>query len=314
MLKRETTAFVFPGQGSQAVGMGLDFYNNFNTAKQVFEEVDDVLSYKLSKIIFEGSEAELKQTQNTQSALMAVSIAIIKVMEEETGRKAYEISSVMAGHSLGEYSALCAAGSISVKQAAMLLKNRGQFMADATQGSMIALIGMEDEKIKSLIEKAKEGEVLVVANDNSIGQVVLSGNIGAIERANSIAKEYGAKMAIKLDVSGAFHSPLLEEASLKMKQVLEGIEFGEVKCTVLNNVNTLPYETSTQIKSLLTQQITSPVRWKDAMLKMEAIGIEVAVEVGSGKVLSGLFKRTAKNIKTFNISNIVEFKEFLNNL
>ena len=314
MLKREATAFVFPGQGSQIVGMGLDFYNNFNIAKKVFEEVDDVLSYKLSKIIFEGSEASLQQTQNTQSALMAVSIAIIKVIEEETGKKAYEIAGVMAGHSLGEYSALCAAGSISVKQAAILLKNRGQFMADATQGSMIALIGMEDEKIQSLVEKAKEGEVLVIANDNSVGQVVLSGNIGAIERASAIAKEYGAKMVIKLDVSGAFHSPLLEEASLKMKEVLDKEEFDALQCIVLNNVNTLPYETSEQIKSLLTHQITSTVRWKDTMLKMESIGIETAVEVGSGKVLSGLFKRTAKNIKTFNISNTLELKEFLNNL
>lgn len=308
----KNTAFVFPGQGSQIVGMGLDFYNNFKTAKMVFEEVDEVFNFKLSKIIFEGSEAELKQTQNTQGALMAVSIAIIKCLEEETGKKAYEMAHVMAGHSLGEYSALCAGGAVNIKDASMLLQNRGMLMSQSESGAMLALIGMEDSKILALIEKAKEGDVLVIANDNSIGQVVLSGSETAIQRANNLAKEYGAKIAVKLDVSGAFHSPLLTQASLKMNEVLNKVNFQKPNCVVLNNVDITAYESSEQIKNTLALQIISPVKWKDTMLKMEEMQITTAVEIGAGKVLCGLFKRTCKNIKTLNISNIDEFKVFIN--
>lgn len=313
MLKKEETAFVFPGQGSQVVQMGFDFYNNFQIAKEVFEEVDDYMNFKLSKIIFEGSEEELRKTENTQSALMATSMAIIKCLEQEVGRKAFDIVNTMAGHSLGEYSALCASESITLKEATILLKNRGLFMANVMPqgGAMLALIGMEEVKILELIEKAKEQEVLVIANDNSVGQVVLSGNDSAIQRAQLLAKEYGAKMAIKLEVSGPFHSPLLHQASLQMKDVLEKINFQKPKCKVLCNVNATYYTNELEIKDLLEKQIISSVKWKDTMLNMEQDGIKNVFEIGAGKVLCGLFKRTAKGINPINISSVEDLKNNL---
>lgn len=315
MIQKSEVSFIFPGQGSQFIGMGKDFATNFPVSKAVFDEVDDTLGVKLSEIIFEGSEAELKKTENAQSGIMAVSIAILKALESETGKKIEGMAGHLAGHSLGEYSALCASGAISLKQTAILLRKRGDFMAKSYKGgAMLAIIGLEEKAILALIEKVKMGGVLVIANDNANGQIVLSGNEDAIERARLAAIEMKAKMAIKLDVSGPFHSPLLETASFKMKGELERAEISLPKIPVINNVFVQSYTSVAEIKDVLARQITSKVRWRETIIAMENIGIKKTVEIGPGKVLSGLTKRTAPGILSCSINSILSINEFIKTL
>jgi [acyl-carrier-protein] S-malonyltransferase len=312
-MKNKKIALVFPGQGSQMTKMGLELYQNFKEAKDVFLEVDEALNFSLSKIIFEGTEEGLKKTENAQPALMATSIATLRVLEGLSGKKAKDFSSIVAGHSLGEYSALVTSDSISLKDGAVILRKRGEFMANAmpTGGAMLALIGMTEEKIADLIKTAKDGEVLVVANDNAEGQVVLSGNENAILKAQSLAKEFGAKMAVKLEVSGPFHSPLLANASKQMEEELAKYSIKLPSIQLINNINVEFYQDAKEIPSILAKQITSKVRWKETMLKMQQEGITHAIELGSGKVLCGLFKRTVKEIETANASNKAEVEGLL---
>ena len=310
-MTKQTTAIVFPGQGSQIVGMGKDIYDNFKVAKDVFNEVDEILSQKLSKIIFEGPAEELTKTQNTQPALMAVSIALTRVLENEFGQKLTDLANFTAGHSLGEYSALCAAGSISLSQTAKLLQIRGNSMAacgEKTTGSMAAILGVEIDVAQQIVNEARGSDILQIANDNSVGQIVISGSKTAIARALEIAKAKGAKRAIELPVSGAFHSDLMKDAEAKMQEALAAVEFKTPQIPLIANVTASEVSKPEEIKSLLVQQITGSVRWRETMLYLESKGIKQIIEIGSGKVLSGLVSRTCKEMSSTSIQNLADIK------
>ncbi len=309
------TALVFPGQGSQVVGMGKDLYENFSSAREIFKKIDDILDVNLSKIMFEGPVDELTKTQNTQPALMAVSVVIIEILEKEFGKKIVDIASFVAGHSLGEYSALCAAKALTVEQTAKLLQIRGLAMAKCgqkTQGAMAAILGVEIDIAKQIASEAAQSEVCEVANDNSIGQIVLSGSKSAIERSLEIAKTKGAKRAIMLPVSGAFHSQLMTDAAKIMQDALATTEIKAPQVPLIANVTAQITTNPTEIKDLLTQQITGSVRWRETMLLLETEGVERLVEIGSGKVLAGLVGRTCANIKPLSIQTVEDIKNFVN--
>ena len=311
---QKNTAIVFPGQGSQIVGMGKDLYDNFASAKQVFATVDEILGYKLSTIIFEGSAEELTKTQNTQPALMAVSIALVKVLEKEFGKKIIDLCSFVAGHSLGEYSALCAAGAMSLETTAQLLQVRGNAMANCgskTAGSMAAILGVDIDVVGAIVNEAAAGEVCQIANDNSVGQIVISGSKSAILRAVEIAKSKGAKRAIELPVSGAFHSALMLGAKNEMKIALEKAEIKTPTIPLIANVTAKEVSNPEEIKELLALQITGSVRWRETMLYLESKGIKQIIEIGSGKVLAGLVGRTCKDMTAKSIQNLADIKLFV---
>ena len=308
------TALVFPGQGSQVVGMGKDLAENFASAREVFQKVDDILSVNLSKIMFEGPSEELTKTENTQPALMAVSVALIEVLEKEFGKKITDLCSFVAGHSLGEYSAFCAAKSISLEETAKLLQVRGREMAkcgEKTQGAMAAILGVEIEVAHEIAREAAAGDVCQVANDNSVGQVVISGSKAAIDRALEIAKAKGAKRAIALPVSGAFHSALMLEAQDKMKIALASADVKLPIVSVVANVTAALVTEPSEIRELLAAQITSSVRWRETIIFLASQGVEEIIEIGSGKVLTGLVGRTLPDVKSRSIQNSQDLKAFI---
>ncbi len=307
-------ALVFPGQGSQVVGMGKDLNDNFEVARKAFKTVDDIVGVSLSKIMFEGPSEELTKTENTQPALMAVSIALIQVLEKEFGKKVEDISSFVAGHSLGEYSALCAAKAITLEETAKLLQIRGKAMAKCgkkIQGAMAAILGVEIEVAEEIARLAAESDICQVANDNSVGQVVISGSKVAIDRAIEIAKSKGAKRALALPVSGAFHSDLMLEAQDEMKAALDKAEIKSPIVPVVTNVTANLVTDPNEIRDLLVKQITGSVRWRETMLFMQSNNVEEVVEIGSGKVLSGLVGRTCTNVKSLSIQNSEDLKSFI---
>lgn len=313
-------ALVFPGQGSQLVGMGKDLYENFSSAREVFTTVDQILEVKLSKIMFEGPSEELTKTENTQPALMAVSIALIEVLEKEFGQKVQDIAAFVAGHSLGEYSALCAAKAISLEETAKLLQIRGNAMAKCGEktdnkplGSMAAILGVEIEVAEEIARIAAENDICQVANDNSVGQVVISGSKVVIERAIEIAKSKGAKRALLLPVSGAFHSQLMLEAQDEMKIALDKAEIKSPIVPVIANVTANLVTDVNEIRDLLVKQITGSVRWRETMLFMQKNGVEEIIEIGSGKVLAGLVGRTCANVKSLSIQNSEDLRAFIGN-
>ena len=310
---KHKTALIFPGQGSQVVGMGKDLYENFSCAKEVFQKTDEVLGVNLSKIMFEGPSEELTKTQNAQPALMAVSIALLEVLDKEFGKKITNLCSFVAGHSLGEYSALCAVGSISLEDTIKLLQIRGNAMANCgqkTAGSMAAILGVDITIANEIADEAKRGEVCQVANDNSVGQIVISGSKTAILRAIDIAKSKGAKRAIELPVSGAFHSALMEDAEIAMRKALATTIIKAPAIPVIANVTAREVSQAEHIRELLAQQITGSVRWRETMLYMESKGVREIIEIGSGKVLSGLVGRTCPNISAKSIQNIADLDSF----
>ena len=287
------TAFVFPGQGSQKVGMGKDFYDNFAEAKAVFQEVDEAVGKPLSKLIFEGPQEELNLTENTQAAIMATSIAIFRSLKKDIS----EVCSYVAGHSLGEYSALCAAGSLSLSDTAKLLKIRGQAMQQAVPvgvGSMAAILGLDFTAVDAIAQEAG----CEAANDNDKGQVVISGTKETVAKAMELAKAKGAKRAIELPVSAPFHSRLMKPAAEKMQEALSAVPITAPKVPLVANVTASKVTDPAEIKKLLVQQVTGRVRWRESVIYLKSQGIENLVEIGFGKVLSGMTKRIEESLNS----------------
>jgi [acyl-carrier-protein] S-malonyltransferase len=291
-----TRAFIFPGQGSQAVGMGKALAENFPQARAVFEEVDDALSQKLSRVMWEGPADELTLTANAQPALMAVSLAAVRVLEAEAGLDLHRDAAFVAGHSLGEYSALAAAGSLKLADTARLLRIRGDAMQSAVpvgQGAMAALLGLDAEAAGEMAREAAHGEVCNVANDNGAGQVVVSGHKTAVERAVSIAQARGAKRAVMLAVSAPFHCALMAPAADAMREALGQVGVAAPVAPVVANVEALPVTEPDAIRDALVRQVTGTVRWRESVAFMAGEGVHAFYELGAGKVLTGLVKRIA---------------------
>jgi len=311
-----TVAFTFPGQGSQAVGMGKALAENFFEAEAVFQAVDDALGEKLSDMIFDGPLDRLTLTENAQPALMAVSLATIRVLEAR-GVRLREKAAFVAGHSLGEYSALAAAGALSVADAAKLLRTRGRAMQQAVPygvGAMAALIGMDLAAAQDVAKEAAQGEVCQAANDNGGGQVVISGHKAAVERAIEIAKAKGAKRALLLPVSAPFHCALMEPASKVMEMALAAVSIQPPVVPVVANVLALPISEPAEIKQRLVEQVTGMVRWRESIEWLAGNGVTTLVEVGSGKVLTGLAKRIAPGVEGINVGTPAEIDALVGKL
>jgi len=296
-------AFVFPGQGSQKVGMGADLADASRAAREVFEEVDDALGQALARLMRGGPEDELTLTANAQPAIMANAIATLAVLEQEFGVSLAEKGDCVAGHSLGEYTALCAVGAFSLADTARLLKLRGHAMQDAVpvgEGAMAALLGADIEKAQALAEAAAEGQVCTVANDNDPTQVVISGHAEAIERAIGLAKDHGIKRGIKLPVSAPFHCPLMQPAADKMADALEATPPGAMTLPLYANVTAARTADSAEEQRLLVEQVTGRVRWRESVLAMRDAGVEQFAELG-GKVLGPMIGRTARDAATVSV-------------
>ncbi|MEI8609017.1 ACP S-malonyltransferase [Enterovibrio sp. Hal110] len=288
-------AVVFPGQGSQTVGMLAELAEQFDVVKQTFAEASDVLGYDLWALVQNGPDTELNQTHRTQPALLAASVAIWRVWQQEGGAQ----PTVLAGHSLGEYSALVCAGVIDFKEAVKLVELRGQLMQEAVPagvGAMSAIIGLENDAIAKACEEAAQGQVVSPVNFNSPGQVVIAGNKEAVERANVLCKEAGAKRALPLPVSVPSHCALMKPAADKLAVALESIEFSEPSIPVVNNADVAAETDPSAIKSALVRQLYGPVRWTESVEKMAGEGVELLLEIGPGKVLTGLAKRIDRKL------------------
>jgi [acyl-carrier-protein] S-malonyltransferase len=310
-------AFIFPGQGSQAVGMGRDLAAAFAPAREVFGEIDEVLKQKLSKLMFEGPGEELTLTENTQPALMAVSLATLRVLEAEGGFTLKQRATLAAGHSLGEYSALAATGSLSLAECARLLRLRGAAMQRAVpagEGAMAALLGTDLAAAQSICAEAAEGEVVEAANDNGGGQVVISGKRTAVERAVEVAKARGIKRAMLLPVSAPFHCALMAPAADAMAEALERAAVVRPMIAVLSNVSAAKMTDPDDIRRLLVQQVTGTVRWRESVLAATTLGVDSFVELGAGKVLSGLVRRIAPDARAASAGTPAEIEALLKSL
>ncbi|WP_434618685.1 ACP S-malonyltransferase [Azospirillum sp. B2RO_4] len=312
-----TRAFVFPGQGSQAVGMGRELAEAFEVARHTFEEVDDALNQRLSRLMVEGPEADLTLTENAQPALMAVSVAVMRVLASEGGVDLSKHATFVAGHSLGEYSALCAAGAFSLGDTARLLKLRGQAMQKAVpvgKGAMAALLGADLEQAQAIAADAAQDEVCSIANDNSVGQVVISGSADAIDRAIALAAERGLKRSVRLPVSAPFHCSLMQPAADAMAEALANVTIAAPVVPVVANVTASAVSDPNAIRPLLVEQVTGMVRWRECVLYMKEQGVERLVEVGSGKVLAGLTKRIDKDLAAISVGTPADVESFLKTL
>ncbi len=291
-----STAFIFPGQGSQKTGMGRELAETFAAAREVFQQVDEALGRKLSDIIWGEDEAALTLTENAQPALMAVSLAVVRVLEKDFGIEVGKAARFAAGHSLGEYSALAATGTFSIDRTAKLLQTRGRSMQHAVapgEGAMAAILGLELGQVEEVAARAAGGEVCEVANDNAPGQVVVSGHKGAVERAAIIARDAGAKRAVMLPVSAPFHCSLMQKAAEAMSWALGEASENPPVIPVLANVTARPETSPGEIVSNLVRQVTGRVRWRESMAFMAAEGVDFFAELGAGKVLTGLVRRCA---------------------
>lgn len=305
-------AFIFPGQGSQAVGMGRDFYEQEPIARNVFEEADDTLGFKLSKLCFEGPEEELKLTFNTQPALFTVSAAILQVLRSRVNVQ----PDYVAGHSLGEYTAYYAAGAMSFRKGVELVHKRGTFMEQAVPaglGAMSAVLGMARSPLAEICESVtRNGNVVELANLNCPGQIVISGSKEGVEEAGKLAKEAGAKRVIPLTVSGPFHSSLMKPAAEKMEQELRGYaNFSDPAVPVIANVSAKPISSKEEMVDTLIQQVSSPVLWEDSVRTLIEHGVDHFVEIGSGTVLAGLVKKIDRNVQVHSITNLATMEQWL---
>ncbi|MCC8369284.1 MAG: ACP S-malonyltransferase [Rickettsia endosymbiont of Oxypoda opaca] len=307
------TAFIFPGQGSQLVGMGKDFYDNFKIARETFDIVDEVLNRKLTDVIFNGSLEELTLTINAQPALMAVSAAIVNVIKEQTKKNIDELCSYVAGHSLGEYTALCAAGSISLEDTTKLLNVRSRSMQEACvegEGAMAACININLKELEQIVEEVSEFGVCQIANDNIVGQIVISGKVLAVEKVISIVKDLGYK-AIKLKVSAPFHCSLMKPAEQKMQVALNQTVISKPLIPVIQNFIAQPVTDINQIKQNLILQICGRVRWRETLEQLNKLQVTNIVEIGSASVLTGMLRKTDYQFTLTNISNLEDIKLFL---
>lgn len=316
-----TRAFVFPGQGSQAVGMGQALAEAFPAARMVFEEVDEALKQRLSRLMFEGPESDLTLTENAQPALMAVSLAVVRVIEAEGGVRLADKGAFVAGHSLGEYSALAAAGALGLADTARLLKRRGQAMQRAVpvgEGAMAALLGLDLEaatEIAAAAVAAGEGEeVCAPANDNAPGQVVVSGHKAAVERAIAIAAERGARRSVMLPVSAPFHCALMQPAADEMAEALAKVDLAMPALPLVANVTASQVSDPETVRGLLVRQVTGMVRWRESVLYMKEQGVHELVELGAGKVLSGLARRIDRDLASISAGTPAEIEAVLKSL
>ena len=305
---------VFPGQGSQKIGMGKELSDNFIEAKQVFEEVNDALNFDLTSVMWEGTDNEISLTSNAQPALMACSIATLRVLNRITNKKLPDLADYVCGHSLGEYTAMTAAEVFSLHQCAILLRLRGNAMQEAVpigKGAMAALIGTNLETAQGLTEKVKSYGVCDIANDNSEGQVVISGDILAVENAIKLSKDFGIKRAVILPVSAPFHCQLMKPAQIIMENALNELIFKTPIVPIIPNVNVSPETNPDKLRKNLIDQVTGTVRWRETMKFADKQGVKKVIELGSGKVLSGIAKRMIKNVVTISIENTEDFENFL---
>ena len=299
-------SIIFPGQGSQYVGMCKNWYENFEEVKKVFDQADKILNEPLSDIVFNGPEEELTKTNNAQPAILISSIAILEVIKSQKKIELSNFCKFLAGHSLGEYTALYASDALNFESVLKLVKLRGNLMSKSDksgEGKMAAIIGLKISEIEKMLKDFDEDGVCEIANDNSEGQVVISGNREAVDSFKSIAKNCGAKLTIDLKVSAPFHCKLMNDAATKMNTEINKISFNQFKVPIVSNVKAIPCSNGLEFKSLLSQQITMTVKWRETILFMENKGVKRIFEVGPGKVLSGLVKRITKNIECFSIQN-----------
>lgn len=313
-----TRAFVFPGQGSQFVGMGKELADNFASAREVFQEVNDALSQDLFKLMVEGPESELTLTANAQPALMAHSMAVVRILEKDFGIQLKNYAKFVAGHSLGEYSAACAAGVFSLTDTAKLLRTRGDAMQKAVPvgvGGMAAVIGVSYQDVVALAEACADGKnICVAANDNADGQVVLSGHLPAIEKAVEIASEFGAKRCIKLPVSAPFHSPLMKPAADVMAEALGKVKTNKPQIPLIQNVLASAVTDDKEIVKHLIEQVTGSVRWRETVDYMAEQEVTDVAELGAGKVLSGIINRSKKGITAISVGSVADIEKLAENL
>ncbi|MDY0384878.1 ACP S-malonyltransferase [Trichlorobacter sp.] len=301
------TAFLFPGQGSQYAGMGKDLAEHFPVARQAFEEADDALGFKLSALCFNGPDDDLKLTFNTQPAILTTSIAALRVVQQETGLKA----DFLAGHSLGEYSALVCGGALSLADAARTVRARGTFMQEAVPvgvGAMAAMLSIEADELVAICEEAAQGEVVAPANFNSPGQIVIAGHATAVNRAIELAKAKGYRKAMLLPVSAPFHCSLMQPAADRLKTVLDAVQVNALTLPVITNVEAAANQDSGRVRELLVQQVCAPVRWEQSVQTMIGLGATTFVEIGPGKVLTGLVKRINKEMTLVTIEDTAGVK------
>ncbi len=306
-------ALVFPGQGSQTVGMGKDLYEKSGTAKNIFDTADKIIGVPLSKLCFEGPQDILTDTINAQPAIMVTSIAIFETLKEKLGNRTFRFD-MTAGHSLGEYTALVTAGALSFDNAVKLVRERGRLMKEADEkspGGMAAILGLDDSEVDKIVKEAQSEGIIIVANYNCPGQIVISGDENGLKKAMELANARGAKKVVRLQISIAAHSPLMRPALTELAQAIEKTTFNTASVPVIANVTGKPISTSEEIKAELSEQLCASVLWTQSVQNMINMGVDTFIEIGPGSTLTGLIKRINKDVKLINISDLASIDDFI---